>query len=89
MYSYNYFRLKSYDDPLKCPEFILRLSEVQIVPSSALYHQDHLINIVQLNVKQILEFIKWVLITLFGLLKTINYYFAAKFTEHKKFVMKI
>jgi len=54
------FRLKSYDDPLQSPDFVLRLSNVQTVPTNVLYHQDHLLNIVQLNIKQIIEFIKWV-----------------------------
>lgn len=52
------FRLKSYDDPLESPEFVLRLSNVQTISTNILYHQDHLLNIIQLNIKQIIEFIK-------------------------------
>jgi len=56
------FRLKSYDDPVKSPDFVLRLTDVQTISTNMLYHKDHLLNIVQLNIKQIVQFIKWVLI---------------------------
>jgi len=52
------FRLKSYDEPLPSPDFVLRLSNVQTIPTNLLYHQDHLLNIIQLNIKQIVEFVK-------------------------------
>lgn len=52
------FRFKSYDDPLPSPSFVLRLSDVQTIPTNFLYHQSHLLNIMQLNIKQIIEFIK-------------------------------
>jgi len=58
IYKINLFRLKSYDEPLKSPEFVSRLSDVQTIPSSIIYRQGHLLNIVQLNIKQIVEFIK-------------------------------
>lgn len=54
------FRLKSYDDPLRGPDFVLRLSDIQTVHSSILYRHDHLLNIIKLNIKQIIEFNEWV-----------------------------
>lgn len=39
---------------------MLRLSDVQIIPNNILYQKDHLLNIIQINIKQIVEFIKWV-----------------------------
>ncbi|XP_025411523.1 ectopic P granules protein 5 homolog isoform X2 [Sipha flava] len=53
-------RLKSYDDPLQSPDFVLRLSDIQLVTADILYHQNHLLNIVELNIKQIVEFINQV-----------------------------
>lgn len=53
-----FFRLKSYDDPLESPNFVLRLSEVQTIATNVLYQPDHFMNIVLLNVKKIIEFIK-------------------------------
>ncbi|KAE9544479.1 hypothetical protein AGLY_000020 [Aphis glycines] len=50
-------RLKSYDDPIKSPDFVLRLSDIQTISTNMLYHKDHLQNIVQLNIKQIVQFI--------------------------------
>lgn len=52
------FRLKSYDDPVQSPTCMLRLSDVQTIPSNVLYHKGHLLNIIQLNIKQVVEFIK-------------------------------
>lgn len=55
-------RLKSYDDPIKSPDLVLRLSDVQTITSDLLYHKEHMLNIVQLNIKQIVQFIKWAFI---------------------------
>jgi len=51
-------RLKSYDDPIKSPDFVLRLSDVQTISTNMLYHKEHMLNIVKLNIKQIVQFIK-------------------------------
>lgn len=83
------FRLKSYDDPSQSPDFVLQLSNVQIIPTNVLYHQDHLLNIIQLNIKQIVEFIKWAFNIFFIIfLNLILFCFVVKCTEYKLFVMR-
>ncbi|XP_050432163.1 ectopic P granules protein 5 homolog [Adelges cooleyi] len=50
-------RLKTYDPPSPSPEFTLRLSDVHLITSDILYHNDRLLNVLRNNIKQIVEFI--------------------------------
>lgn len=75
MYKICIYRLKSYDDPIQSPDFVLRLSDVQTIPTSVLYHQNHLLNIIQLNIKQIIEFIKSVFYIIYAIFLTLNFIF--------------
>ncbi|XP_050538200.1 ectopic P granules protein 5 homolog isoform X2 [Daktulosphaira vitifoliae] len=50
-------RLKSYDSPSPSPELVIRLSEVRILSNDILYQQQDILNIIQFNLKQILDFI--------------------------------